>query len=61
MRAVITVVCALAVTGCAAWEGVNFGLSVANADTTLTISQGDGKTVLSAEQGGQKISGHFRR
>lgn len=61
MRAVITALCALALTGCATWEGVNFGLSVANSDTTLTISQGDGKTVLSAEQDGQKISGHFRR
>ena len=61
MRAVIMALCALALTGCATWEGVNFGLSVANADTTLTISQGDGKTTLAAEQGGQKISGHFRR
>jgi hypothetical protein len=40
---------------------VNFGLSVANADTTISIGQRDGKTVLSAEQDGQKISGHFKR
>jgi hypothetical protein len=57
----LAIVLALLCGGCATWEGVNFGLSVANADTTLTISQGDGKTVLSAEQDGQKISGHFRR
>jgi hypothetical protein len=57
----LAIVLALLCGGCATWEGVNFGLSVANADTTLTITQGDGKTVLSAEQDGQKISGHFRR
>jgi hypothetical protein len=52
---------ALLLCGCATWDGVSFGLSIANADTTLTISQGDGKTVLSAEQDGQRVSGHFRR
>ncbi len=57
----LAIVLALLCGGCATWEGVNFGLSVANADTTLTITQGNGKTVLSAEQDGQKISGHFRR
>jgi hypothetical protein len=57
----LAIIAALLCTGCATWDGVNFGLSVANADTTLTISQGDGKTVLAAEQGGQRISGHFRR
>ena len=61
MRQLLLALAALALTGCATWEGVNFGLSVANADTTLTITQGNGKTVLSAEQDGQKISGHFRR
>jgi len=57
----VAIIGALLLTGCATWDGINFGLSVANADTTLTISQGDGKTVLAAEQGGQRISGHFRR
>jgi hypothetical protein len=51
----------LALTGCAGWDAVNFGLSVANADTTISIGQRDGKTVLQAEQDGQKISGHFKR
>jgi uncharacterized lipoprotein YmbA len=54
-------IAALALTGCAGWDAVNFGLSVANADTTISIGQRDGKTVLSAEQDGQKISGHFKR
>jgi len=57
----IAILLALLCGGCATWDSVNFGLSVANADTTLTISQGDGKTVLAAEQGGQRVSGHFRR
>jgi hypothetical protein len=57
----ITILLALLCGGCATWDGINFGLSVANADTEITISQRDGKTVLSAEQDGQRISGHFRR
>jgi len=61
MRAIALAFALLALTGCATWEGVNFGLSVANADTTLTISQGDGKTVLAAEQDGQRVSGFFSR
>ena len=47
--------------GCATWDGINFGLSVANAETEITISQRDGKTVLAAEQDGQRVSGFFRR
>jgi uncharacterized lipoprotein YmbA len=54
-------IAALALTGCAGWDAVNFGLSVANADTTISIGQRDGKTVLAAEQDGQRISGHFKR
>jgi uncharacterized lipoprotein YmbA len=54
-------IAALALTGCAGWDAVNFGLSVANADTTISIRQSDGKTVLAAEQDGQRISGHFKR
>ena len=61
IRLVVALFCVIGATGCATWDSINFGLSVASADTTLTISQGDGKTVLSAEQGGQRISGHFRR
>jgi hypothetical protein len=57
----IAIVVALFCGGCATWDGVNFGLSVANAETEITISQRDGKTALAAEQGEQKISGHFRR
>jgi phosphosulfolactate phosphohydrolase-like enzyme len=57
----IAILLALLCGGCATWDGINFGLSVANAETEITISQRDGKTVLAAEQGGQRISGHFRR
>jgi uncharacterized lipoprotein YmbA len=55
------IIAALVLTGCAGWDTVNFGLSVENDGTTLSIGQSDGKTVLSAEQDGQKISGHFKR
>lgn len=57
----LCIIAALLLSGCAGWDAVNFGLSVANADTTITIGQRDGKTVIEAEQDGQKISGHFRR
>jgi hypothetical protein len=61
MRLVLLTLAALALTGCATWDGLNFGLSVATADATITLSQGDGKTVLAAEQDGQRVSGYFRR
>jgi hypothetical protein len=52
---------AFALTGCATFEGVSFGLSLANAETTISVSHGDGKTVLAAEQDGKTIKAHFRR
>jgi hypothetical protein len=57
----LAIVAALALCGCATWDGINFGLSVANAETEITISQRGGKTVIAAEQDGQRVSGFFRR
>jgi hypothetical protein len=51
----------LALTGCATFDGVSFGLSLANADTTVSFRHGDGKTVLAAEQDGKTIRAHFKR
>jgi hypothetical protein len=47
--------------GCAALEGLAFGLDVANADTTISVSYGDGKGVVAAEQGGNRIGFNVRR
>jgi hypothetical protein len=57
----LAIVAVLLCGGCATWDGLNFGLSVANAETEITISQRDGKTVIAAEQDGQRVSGFFRR
>jgi hypothetical protein len=57
----IAILLALFLPSCATWDGINFGLDVANADTTISIRQSDGKTVLDAEQDGQRVSGFFRR
>jgi hypothetical protein len=51
----------LCLTGCATLDGISFGLSLANAETTISVSHGDGKTVLAAEQDGKTIKAHFRR
>jgi len=61
MRAIALALALLALTGCASFEGVSFGLDLANADTTVSLRQGDGKTVLAAEQDGQRVSGFFSR
>jgi len=58
MKYVFAALVVLALTGC---EGVRFGLDLANAETTVGISYGDGKTMVRAEQDGQQISGHFAR
>jgi hypothetical protein len=59
MRALLAA--ALALTGCETFEKVSFGLDLANAETTVSVNYGDGKTVLAAEQDGQRVSGYFRR
>jgi hypothetical protein len=51
----------LCLTGCATLDGISFGLSLANAETTISVSHGDGKTVLAAEQDGKTVRAHFRR
>ncbi len=61
MRQLLLALVAFALTGCATFEGVSFGLSLANAETTISVSHGDGKTVLAAEQDGKTIKAHFRR
>ena len=61
MRQLLLAFALLALTGCATFEGVSFGLSLANADTTVSFKHGDGKTVLAAEQDGKTIKAHFRR
>ena len=47
--------------GCAALDGLAFGLDVANAETTMRVSYGDGKGVIAAEQGGNRIGFNVRR
>jgi hypothetical protein len=61
IRAIALAFAALALTGCAALDGISFGLSLANAETTVSFRHGDGKTVLAAEQDGKTIKAHFRR
>ena len=61
MRQLLLAFAALALTGCATLDGVSFGLSLANADTTVSFRHGDGKTVLAAEQDGKTIKAHFKR
>ena len=58
MKLVFAALVVLALTGC---EGVRFALDLANAETTVGISYGDGKTMVRAEQDGQRVSGHFTR
>jgi hypothetical protein len=48
-------------TSCAALDGLAFGLDVANAETTMSVSYGDGKGVITAEQGGNRIGFNVRR
>ena len=61
MRQFLLAFAALALTGCASLDGISFGLSLANAETTISVRHGDGKTVLAAEQDGKTIKAHFRR
>ena len=53
--------CLLGLTGCATLDGLAFGLDVANAETTMSVSYGDGKGVIAAEQGGNRIGFNVRR
>jgi hypothetical protein len=56
----VPVLFVLLLSGCATWEGINFGLSVMQADTEMSISYGDGKAVIAAEQANQgKVRAHF--
>ena len=61
IRAIALAFAALALTGCATLDGISFGLSLANAETTVSFRHGDGKTALAAEQDGKTIKAHFRR
>ena len=53
--------CALGLTGCAALDGLAFGLDVATADTTISVTYGDGKGVVAAQRGGNRIGFNVRR
>jgi hypothetical protein len=61
VRQLLLAFAALALTGCATFDGISFGLDLANAETTVSFRHGDGKTVLAAEQDGKTIKAHFRR
>jgi len=47
--------------GCSTLDGLAFGLDVANAETTMSVSYGDGKGVIAAEQGGNRVGFNVRR
>jgi hypothetical protein len=51
----------LALPGCATWEQINFGLDLANAESSVSVRQGGGKTVLTVEQEGLRVTGFFGR
>jgi hypothetical protein len=61
MRALLLALALLCLTGCATFDGISFGLDLANAETTVSFRHGDGKTVLAAEQDGKTVRAHFRR
>jgi hypothetical protein len=47
--------------GCESMKSIGFGLDVANADTTLSFRHNDGKSVVAAEQGANRINFNLRR
>jgi hypothetical protein len=61
IRAIALALALLCLTGCATFDGISFGLDLANAETTVSFRHGDGKTVLAAEQDGKTVRAHFRR
>ena len=61
IRAIALALALLCLTGCATFDGISFGLDLANAETTVSFRHGDGKTVLAAEQDGKTLKAHFRR
>ena len=61
IRAIALAFAALCLTGCATFDGVSFGIDLANAETTVSFRHGYGKTVLAAEQDGKTVRAHFRR
>ena len=61
MKTLLALLAVLALTGCETFEGVRFGVAFAQAETEVGVSFGDGKAVVEAEQGDQRVSGYFRR
>jgi hypothetical protein len=61
VRRLLLAFAALCLTGCATFDGISFGIDLANAETTVRFRHGDGKTVLAAEQDGKTVRAHFRR
>lgn len=58
MKPLAILLVGLSLTGC---ETLRFGLAFAQADTEIGVSYGDGKAVVKAEQGDQRVSGSFSR
>lgn len=46
---------------CAGCETISYGVRITHEGATLEVSHGDGKTVLSAEQGDERVDLNFRR
>ena len=61
MRRLLLAFALLALTGCATFDGVSFGLDLANAETTVSFRHGDGKTIVAAKSDGKTIRAHYRR
>ena len=59
--AILAVSWAVLAGGCATLDGLAFGLDVANAETTMSVSYGDGKGVIAAERDGNRIGFNVRR
>jgi hypothetical protein len=47
--------------GCESIKSIGFALDVANADTIISLRHADGKSVVAAEQDGNRINFNLRR
>lgn len=47
--------------GCESLSQARFGVAFAQADTELQVSYGNGKAVVQAEQGDQRVRGYYQR
>jgi len=58
MKMFFLVLC-LGLPSCAVFERISFGLDVANAESSVSISVGSGKSVLQAERGAERLRTRF--